>query len=75
MTDDELIRPRYWTHGVFLQEDRRYGPERQPIKHGTPGGYKTHRKRGEDACAACKAAEAQKSKNRRAQRRNTLQSR
>lgn len=26
---------------------------RQDIKHGTEAGYKAHRRRGEDACAAC----------------------
>lgn len=36
---------------------RNYGGRpRQPINHGTAAGYKTHRKRGEDACAECRAA-------------------
>jgi hypothetical protein len=26
----------------------------EPITHGTPGGYMAHRRRGEEACAACK---------------------
>lgn len=25
----------------------------QPIRHGTEGGYTTHKRRGEDACQAC----------------------
>jgi len=34
------------------------GPSVRPIKHGTEGGAKTHRRRGETACPACRAAEA-----------------
>ena len=29
---------------------------RAPINHGTPGGYRTHQRRGETTCPACKAA-------------------
>lgn len=29
---------------------------REDIKHGTPGGYMQHRRRGETPCAHCKAA-------------------
>ena len=32
------------------------GPTVRPIRHGTPGGAKTHRRRGEDVCPACKTA-------------------
>lgn len=28
----------------------------QPITHGTEGGYQTHKRRGEQACQACKSA-------------------
>lgn len=31
-----------------------HGPK--PCKHGTPGGYMCHRRRGEEACATCKRA-------------------
>jgi WhiB family redox-sensing transcriptional regulator len=40
-----------------LRRDVAKGP--REIRHGTQGGYDTHRKRGEDACDACKAARAQ----------------
>jgi hypothetical protein len=29
---------------------------RQPIRHGTPAGYKAHRDRGEQPCDACRQA-------------------
>lgn len=36
------------------------GPRRlKPIEHGTPGGYDTHRRRGEEPCPDCKHAKAQ----------------
>lgn len=34
------------------------GTIRKPISHGTPGGYVAHRRRGEDACDACRQAHA-----------------
>lgn len=34
------------------------GPRVRPIRHGTEGGAKTHRRRGETACEKCRAAEA-----------------
>ena len=34
------------------------GPTVRPIRHGTEGGAKTHRRRGETACDLCRAAEA-----------------
>ena len=34
------------------------GPTVRPIKHGTPGGAKTHRRRGEKTCPECRFAEA-----------------
>jgi WhiB family redox-sensing transcriptional regulator len=38
---------------------------RKPITHGTPGGYDTHRKRGETPCPACtQAKSAQVMRNR-----------
>lgn len=33
------------------------GRPRRPIRHGTFNGYKTHRKRGEEACDECRAAQ------------------
>jgi len=33
-------------------------PRVRPIRHGTEGGAKTHRRRGETACPACRTAEA-----------------
>jgi Helix-turn-helix domain len=38
---------------------------RRPIRHGTPGGARTHRKRGEPVCADCLAAERAKTTLRR----------
>ncbi len=37
----------------------------KPIKHGTEGGYVTHRYRGEEPCRACKDAWAKKARERR----------
>lgn len=34
------------------------GPTVRPIRHGTEGGAKTHRRRGETACDLCRAGEA-----------------
>ena len=34
------------------------GRQRQPIRHGTEGGHKTHLRRGEEPCTACRAAAA-----------------
>jgi len=34
------------------------GQQRKPIGHGTDRGYEQHRRRGENACAACLAAHA-----------------
>jgi hypothetical protein len=34
----------------------RSGLPRQPIKHGTDGGWQAHRKRGEPVCEACRIA-------------------
>lgn len=34
------------------------GPRVRPIRHGTEGGAKTHRRRGETACDLCRAAYA-----------------
>ena len=31
-------------------------PKNKPIKHGTPVGYQQHRRRGEQACPACREA-------------------
>lgn len=47
-------------------------PKRQPrtsVKCGTPSGYVTHRKNGEDPCDPCAYANAQYSKAWRAKRR------
>lgn len=33
-------------------------PTVRPIRHGTEGGAKTHRRRGETACDLCRAGEA-----------------
>ena len=30
--------------------------KRQPVKHGTIGGYVTHKRRGQEACGACRQA-------------------
>ena len=38
---------------------------RMPIAHGTKQGYRTHKKRGEDACGLCREAERQYSIDRR----------
>lgn len=35
----------------------RKGPKPRPIRHGTHGGYNTHRNRDEKPCGACRAAE------------------
>ncbi len=48
---------------------------REPIQHGTPGGYKTHRNRGvpmddECGCRAANAAYASTWRHRRDARRN-----
>ncbi|MPZ61585.1 MAG: hypothetical protein GEU93_09875 [Propionibacteriales bacterium] len=45
--------------GLTAQQRRTEQPERiapRPIKHGTPGGERTHRRRGETPCAACREA-------------------
>jgi hypothetical protein len=44
---------------------------RRPAACGTPAGYKAHRRRGEPACAACKAANAKVSKASADKRRAT----
>ena|SRR6266568_1676610 len=36
------------------QARRRYAP--RPIRHGTRGGYDTHRRRDEEPCGPCRAA-------------------
>ncbi|WNM69974.1 hypothetical protein SEA_GUYFAGIERI_71 [Rhodococcus phage GuyFagieri] len=33
----------------------------RPINHGTEAGYSAHRRRGEEACAACKAGHSKAS--------------
>lgn len=38
---------------------------REPVKHGTYGGYQAHKRRGEDACDECKAANTQYRRNAR----------
>ena len=43
------------------------------IKHGTPGGARTHRKRGEEPCGPCAAAA--KAANARDQQRKTMKRR
>jgi hypothetical protein len=62
------------THGVRggeteqMRIDRRYGRRARsskPIAHGTEAGYRMHRRRGEDACDACKAATALRHRTRR----------
>ncbi|MGZ4519124.1 MAG: WhiB family transcriptional regulator [Mycobacteriaceae bacterium] len=37
-----------------------------PINHGTDGGYRTHRRRGETPCIACTSAASEASRLRRA---------
>lgn len=49
-------------------EQPRIGRPAKPIDHGTPSGYLTHRRRGEDACRACKDAEAAANRRRWADR-------
>ncbi len=36
-----------------LQQQTRIKQPEKPIRHGTPGGYTTHRRRNETACPAC----------------------
>ena len=43
------------------------------IRHGTPGGHRTHRKRGEEPCGPCSAAA--KASNARYQQRKTAKRR
>ena len=40
--------------------------QRQPINHGTEGGYSTHRRRNEDPCPACAEAARQARRRRTA---------
>jgi WhiB family redox-sensing transcriptional regulator len=42
----------------------RVGSLRHPIKHGTAGGYRTHRRRDEEACAACLLAHREANRRR-----------
>jgi hypothetical protein len=40
-----------------LHKERKAPPTGpKEIKHGTPGGHRTHRARGEDSCGPCTAA-------------------
>lgn len=44
----------------------------QPVRHGTPGGFSAHWRRGEEPCEPCKAARnAQSTIDRAARRRMT----
>ena len=47
---------------------REYKAQHSAIRHGTATGYKAHRSRGEDACGACKEANAAHQRRMRAQR-------
>ena len=44
-------------------------PELKPIDHGSPGGPRLHRKRGEPVCKVCRTARNTYDRNHYAQRR------
>ena len=53
-------------YGVWAGEPVKVRKQRRPIpQHGTESGYVAHRRRGEDACAACKAARSRANLSRR----------
>ena len=57
--EDGLGAPyRYGIQGGLTPQQRavRARALAKPINHGTTGGYKAHRRRGEPACADCKRA-------------------
>jgi hypothetical protein len=57
-----------------LHKERKAPPTGpKEIKHGTPGGARTHRKRGEEPCDRCTAAA--KASNARYQQRKTAKRR
>ena len=62
ITNKPLPPVRYFTDYI---EARRSRPL-PPINHGTYGGHQAHRRRGEEACDACKAAGAAYWQNRQA---------
>lgn len=59
--------------GVGIEQHRHVrspGGQKQPIRHGTDGGYMAHRRRGEQACPACRHAHTQRVVLYRAERRD-----
>lgn len=40
-----------------MSEHKKPGPKPRPINHGTLGGYRTHYRRGEPICDACRDAQ------------------
>lgn len=64
LTEFERLRVRR-----KLPLESRPGPRRQPIDHGTPAGYQTHRRRGEDPCVLCRIAHSEVGLRRRREAR------
>jgi WhiB family redox-sensing transcriptional regulator len=59
-------------HGIWgglSPQERRRGRRRRtedrPVLHGSTGGYQAHRRRGEEPCADCRAANAKYQRVRR----------
>ena len=62
ITNKPLPPVRYFTDVIVARRARPL----PPINHGTYGGHQAHRRRGEEACDACKAAGAAYWQNRKA---------
>ena len=58
--------------GVIVGRVAPMGRPRSPISHGTPGGARTHIKRGEDPCEACLEARREQSRQRWANRQRPV---
>lgn len=52
-------RTRRKARAVARSEGRAFDRRLRPINHGTDGGYATHLRRGEQACASCVLAHRQ----------------
>lgn len=63
--DTENILDGIWG-GIYRSSKGVRGRGKQPVNHGTPGGYVTHRRRGEKPCLACTNANAYYARERNA---------
>lgn len=56
--EEIVVQPRTGKRKVFCSRACQYIANREPkpINHGTDGGYRAHRRRGEDACHSCAQA-------------------